>query len=114
MFYVTYFVQLRIALRVSDELSLVLQSVTGTPPDALYDGEHMRALMAIHTPNIVMLDLDVAKQKMAYSLCKWLRPVYPNLGIVMLTARVMGSERTEGYQAGADISEPTAPMKYWR
>jgi DNA-binding response OmpR family regulator len=33
------------------------------------------------------------------------------MGIVMLTARVMGSERTEGYQAGADVylTKPTRP-----
>ncbi len=45
------------------------------------------------------------------SLCKWLRDIHPFMGIVMLTARVMGSERTEGYQAGADVylTKPTRP-----
>ena len=96
-------------LRVSDELSLVLQSA-GYATRCAYDGEHMRALMAIHTPNIVMLDLNLPSED-GISLCKWLRQVYPNLGIVMLTARVMGSERTEGYQAGADVylTKPTRP-----
>jgi DNA-binding response OmpR family regulator len=57
-----------------------------------------------------MLDLNLPNED-GISLCKWLRHVYPNLGIVMLTARVMGSERTEGYQAGADVylTKPTRP-----
>jgi DNA-binding response OmpR family regulator len=47
------------------------------------------------------------------SLCKWLRGIYPQMGIVMLTARVMGSDRTEGYEAGADVylTKPTRPAE---
>jgi len=96
-------------LRVSEELSLVLESA-GYTTRCAYDGEHMRAMMAVHTPHVVMLDLNLPNED-GISLCKWLREVYPSLGIVMLTARVMGSERTEGYQAGADVylTKPTRP-----
>jgi len=96
-------------MRVSEELSLVLESF-GYATQCAYDGEHMRALLASFTPNVVLLDLNLPSED-GISLCKWLRQVYPQMGIVMLTARVMGSERTEGYQAGADVylTKPTRP-----
>ncbi len=96
-------------MRVSEELSLVLESA-GYSTKCAYDGEHMRAMLSTYTPHIVMLDLNLPSED-GISLCKWLRNIYPQLGIVMLTARVMGSERTEGYQAGADVylTKPTRP-----
>jgi len=96
-------------LRVSDELSLVL-TAAGYATRCAYDGEHMRALLTITTPDVVMLDLNLPNED-GISLCKWLRDLHPFMGIVMLTARVMGSERTEGYQAGADVylTKPTRP-----
>jgi len=96
-------------LRVSDELALVL-SAAGYVTRCAYDGEHMRSLLTITTPDVVMLDLNLPNED-GISLCKWLRDLHPFIGIVMLTARVMGSERTEGYQAGADVylTKPTRP-----
>lgn len=96
-------------LRVSDELALVL-SAAGYATRCAYDGEHMRSLLTIITPDVVMLDLNLPNED-GISLCKWLRDLHPFMGIVMLTARVMGSERTEGYQAGADVylTKPTRP-----
>jgi len=96
-------------LRVSDELSLVL-TAAGYATRCAYDGEHMRAMLAMMTPDVVMLDLNLPNED-GISLCKWLRDIHPFIGIVMLTARVMGSERTEGYQAGADVylTKPTRP-----
>jgi DNA-binding response OmpR family regulator len=96
-------------IRVSDELSLVL-SAAGYAVRCAYDGEHMRALLTMSSPDVVMLDLNLPNED-GISLCKWLRDIYPQMGIVMLTARVMGSERTEGYQAGADVylTKPTRP-----
>ena len=96
-------------MRVSEELSLVLESF-GYTTKCAYDGQHMRSLLTTYTPDIVILDLNLPNED-GISLCKWLRSIYPSLGIVMLTARVMGSERTEGYQAGADVylTKPTRP-----
>lgn len=96
-------------LRVSDELSLVL-TAAGYTTHCAYDGEHMRAMLGLLSPDVVMLDLNLPNED-GISLCKWLRDLHPFLGIVMLTARVMGSERTEGYQAGADVylTKPTRP-----
>ena len=96
-------------LRVSNELALVLET-GGYNTRCAYDGEHMRSLLAVYIPNVVILDLNLPSED-GISLCKWLRGVYPNIGIVMLTARVMGSDRTEGYKAGADVylTKPTRP-----
>jgi two-component system phosphate regulon response regulator OmpR len=70
-------------LRVSDELSLVL-TAAGYATRCAYDGEHMRALLSITTPDVVMLDLNLPSED-GISLCKWLRDVHPFMGIVMLT-----------------------------
>jgi len=96
-------------LRVSDELALVLES-GGYNTRCACDGEHMRSLLVEYTPSVVMLDLSLPGED-GISLCRWLRGVYPDIGIVMLTARVMGSDRTEGYKAGADVylTKPTRP-----
>jgi DNA-binding response OmpR family regulator len=94
-------------LRLSGELSLVLQAA-GWSVRCADDGESLRACMAQQAADIVILDLNLPGED-GISLCKWLRSTHPRIGIVMLTARVMGVERTEGYVAGADIylTKPT-------
>lgn len=94
-------------LRLSEELSLVLQAA-GWSVRCADDSESLRACIAQQVPDIVVLDLNLPGED-GISLCKWLRITYPRIGIVMLTARVMGIERTEGYVAGADIylTKPT-------
>jgi DNA-binding response OmpR family regulator len=94
-------------LRLSGELSLVLQAA-GWSVRCADDGESLRACMEQQAADIVILDLNLPGED-GISLCKWLRSTHPRIGIVMLTARVMGVERTEGYVAGADIylTKPT-------
>lgn len=94
-------------LRLSEELSLVLRTA-GWSVRCADDGEGLRACIAQQEPDIVVLDLNLPGED-GISLCKWLRNTYPRIGIVMLTARVMGIDRTEGYVAGADIylTKPT-------
>jgi DNA-binding response OmpR family regulator len=94
-------------LRLSEELSLVLKTA-GWSVRCADDGESLRACIAQQVPDIVVLDLNMPGED-GISLCKWLRITYPRMGIVMLTARVMGIERTQGYVAGADIylTKPT-------
>ena len=96
-------------LRVAEEMGLIL-AAAGWRSRHTTDGEQMRALIAAELPNVVLLDLNLPGED-GISLCKWLRRTYPAIGIVMLTARVMGSERTEGYEAGADVylTKPTRP-----
>lgn len=96
-------------LRLSTELSLVLQA-SGWSVRCADDGESLRAQMAQKEPTVVVLDLNLPGED-GISLCKWLRRTHPRVGIVLLTARVMGVDRTEGYVAGADIflTKPTRP-----
>ena len=96
-------------LRLSHELSLVLEA-EGWSVRCADDGESLRAQVAQKVPAIVVLDLNLPGED-GISLCEWLRRTYPQIGIVMLTARVMGVDRTEGYVAGADIylTKPTRP-----
>jgi DNA-binding response OmpR family regulator len=96
-------------LRLSYELALVLQAA-GWSVRCADDGESLRTYMAHQEPDIVLLDLNLPGED-GISLCKWLRSTHPRIGIVLLTARVMGLDRTEGYVAGADIylTKPTRP-----
>ena len=48
-------------MRVSEELSLVLESA-GYSTKCAYDGEHMRAMLSTYTPHIVMLDLNLPSE----------------------------------------------------
>lgn len=96
-------------LRLCHELALVLEA-SGWSVRCADDGESLRAQVAQKVPAIVVLDLNLPGED-GISLCEWLRRTYPQIGIVMLTARVMGVDRTEGYVAGADIylTKPTRP-----
>jgi DNA-binding response OmpR family regulator len=96
-------------LLLSHELLLLLESA-GWSVRCADDGESLRAHMAQQAAAIVVLDLNLPGED-GISLCHWLRRTYPQIGIVMLTARVMGIDRTQGYVAGADIylTKPTRP-----
>lgn len=88
-------------LRVSEEISLVLEHA-GWRVRCVPDGKSFRHAVAEQAPTLVVLDLNLPGED-GISLCKWLRSTLPGVGIVLLTARVMGSERSEGYIAGADV-----------
>ena len=75
-------------LRLSHELSLVLEAA-GWSVRCADDGESLRAQVAQKVPAIVVLDLNLPGED-GICLCEWLRRTYPQIGIVMLTARVMG------------------------
>jgi DNA-binding response OmpR family regulator len=95
--------------RVSEEITLVLEQA-GWNVRCAHDGKDFRRAVAEQAPMMVVLDLNLPGED-GISLCKWLRSTLPDVGIVLLTARVMGSERTEGYVAGADVylTKPTRP-----
>ena len=96
-------------VRISHEMAQIL-TAAGMHTRCATDADEMRKYIAQHTPHVVLLDLNLPGED-GISLCKWLRRVHPSIGIVMLTARVMGSDRTLGYQAGADVylTKPTRP-----
>jgi len=97
--------------RISEECALVLQGA-GFDVRCALDGAEMRELIGKSVPDITLLDLNLPDED-GISLCKWLRGIYGQMGIVMLTARVMGSDRTSGYEAGADVylTKPTRPAE---
>ena len=96
-------------LRVSEEIALVLEQA-GWSVRCAHDAQDCRQAVAHQAPMMVVLDLNLPGED-GISLCKWLRSILPDVGIVLLTARVMGAERTEGYMAGADVylTKPTRP-----
>ena len=98
-------------LRVSEEISLVLKQA-GWDVRCTQDAKEFRLAVAEREPTIAMLDLNLPGED-GISLCGWLRSTAPNMGIVLLTARVTGGQRTEGYIAGADVylTKPTRPQE---
>lgn len=52
--------------------------------------------------NVLVLDLNLAEED-GISIGRRIRATFPEIGILMLTARVMSAEKEEGYQSGADV-----------
>jgi two-component system OmpR family response regulator len=94
-------------IRIMEEMSLVFESA-GYLVDTATDALELRSALSKNSYDLVFLDLNLPGED-GLSCCRWLRSVYPDIGVVMLTARVMGGERAEGYSAGADIylTKPT-------
>lgn len=65
-------------------------------------GETLNEWLSDHVPHIAILDVNLPYED-GYSIAKRLRETYPNIGIVMLSARVRSVDRTEGYRSGADV-----------
>jgi DNA-binding response OmpR family regulator len=94
-------------VRISQEMAQMMNAA-GLSTRCAMDADELRALIAVSVPDLVLLDLNLPGED-GISICKWLRKVYPRIGIVILTARVMGCERSQGYLSGADIylTKPT-------
>lgn len=73
-------------------------------------GEELSEWLIEHEPDIAVLDVNLPYED-GYSIAKRLRESHPQVGIVMLTARVRQGERSAGYRAGADVylTKPTDP-----
>lgn len=72
------------------------------------DGEVLDELLRECAADIVVVDLNLPGED-GLSVCRRLRAAFPDVGLVMLTARVMPSDRTSGYANGADVylTKPT-------
>lgn len=92
-----------------DELVHYLRS-EGFDVTGLGDGFELNEYLKNDQPHILILDLNLQFED-GINIARRLRTSYPEIRIVMLTGRVQGSHRLEGYEAGADVylTKPTRP-----
>jgi len=85
------------------------------------DAEGMQQCLARQAFDVVVLDLNLPDED-GLSIAQRLRRTYPDLFIIMMTARNSAADRVAGYQSGADvyISKPSsgdellAAINSWR
>jgi DNA-binding response OmpR family regulator len=60
--------------------------------------------------HVLIIDLNLPDED-GLSIVTRVKKAAPDIGIIILSARIRGSDRTEGYKAGADIyiTKPTRP-----
>jgi len=92
-----------------DELVHYLRS-EGFDVTGLGDGFELNGYLKNDQPHILILDLNLQFED-GINIARRMRTSYPEIRIVMLTGRVQGSHRLEGYEAGADVylTKPTRP-----
>ncbi len=73
-------------------------------------GEDLNRALEEQLAEILVLDLNLADED-GLSIARRIRRAMPGMGIIILTGRVGGDERLEGYLSGADIylTKPTRP-----
>jgi len=76
------------------------------------DGEELNAALSKRACDVLVLDLNLPNED-GISIAKRIRNAYPKMGIVILTARVQGIDRTQSYESGADIylTKPVSPSE---
>lgn len=78
----------------------------------LPDGQALSEYLQQDQPHVLILDLNLPFED-GISICRRVRAAFPDIRIVMLTGRGRGADRTEGYEAGADVylTKPTRPAE---
>ena len=76
------------------------------------DGLEMNRAIERDMPEILILDLNLPFED-GIDITKRIRTSLPQLGIIILSARVRSSDRKDGYESGADIylTKPTNPVE---
>ena len=76
------------------------------------DGEELNEALSSRACDVLVLDLNLPNED-GISISKRIRNAYPKMGIVILTARVQGIDRTQSYESGADIylTKPVSPSE---
>lgn len=76
------------------------------------DGLEMNRAIERNMPDILILDLNLPFED-GIDITKRIRASLPELGIIILSARVRSSDRKDGYESGADIylTKPTNPVE---
>jgi len=98
-------------LTLRDELSDFLRA-EGFRVRVTGDGQEMNKAIEIAMPDILILDLNLPLED-GIDITKRIRSSLPELGIIILSARVRSSDRKDGYESGADIflTKPTNPVE---
>lgn len=73
-------------------------------------GEELNETIKVQRADILILDLNLPEED-GIRITRRIRSSLPDLGIIILTARVRSIDRLEGYAAGADVylTKPTRP-----
>lgn len=76
------------------------------------DGEELNTELAKRACDVLVLDLNLPNED-GISIAKRIRKAYPKMGIIILTARVQGIDRSQSYESGADIylTKPVSPIE---
>ncbi|MGY4877305.1 response regulator [Vreelandella aquamarina] len=79
---------------------------------ALENGNDVLPWLTQHSPALILLDL-MLPGKDGLTLCREIRQHYPNIAIIMVTARVEEVDRLLGLELGADdyICKPFSPRE---
>lgn len=85
-----------IVMAVRDELEF-----EGFEVHAATSGPEAIELARAVEPDVLLLDLMLPGQN-GYDVCRTLRPIRPDLWIIMLTVRGQEADRITGFEAGAD------------
>jgi DNA-binding response OmpR family regulator len=74
------------------------------------DGQELNEALAKRACDVLVLDLNLPNED-GISISQRIRTAYPKMGIIILTARIQGKDRTQSYESGADIylTKPVAP-----
>ena len=78
----------------------------------LGDGLALNDHLARDQPDVLILDLNLPFED-GIQITRRVRQAFPDVRIAMLTGRGLGIDRTEGYEAGADVylTKPTRPAE---
>jgi len=97
--------------RLREELSVYL-SDEGFSLQIADSAEELSSVLSKHPIDIIILDLNLPDED-GISICKRIRTTYPEIGIIILSARVTNADRTSGYTAGADVylTKPSRPSE---
>jgi DNA-binding response OmpR family regulator len=76
------------------------------------DADELDALLRQHRADVVVLDLNLPGED-GLSICQRLRTAFADIGIVMLTGRLLPKDRVTGYEFGADVylTKPARPKE---
>lgn len=94
---------------LQDELVLFL-SEEGFDVRGVGTGEELNRAVQTRPADILILDLNLPAED-GLSITRRIRSAMPQVGIIILSARVRSTDRLEGYATGADVylTKPTRP-----